>query len=97
LELPWVAAAAIICLIVGGLGVWKLKPTPPTESRHITRFSLVLPGNQNFQAGRYIAMSPDGTKLVYAAAGGLYSRQIDDFTVKPIPGAEGNEVQNPFF
>ncbi len=96
LVLPWVAAAVILCLFIGGLAFWKLNTTPLSEPHLVTRFSYLLPRNQKLTEGRYIAISPDGTKLVYATTGGLYLRPMDQLDAKLIPGTEG-DVEDPFF
>jgi serine/threonine-protein kinase len=89
----WSGAALSACLIVG-LTVWMLKPAAP-------RPVMSLPPGQRFNfLGRAIAISPDGTHLVYAAGLGnltsqLYLRAMDGLEARPIPGTQGGF--NPFF
>src|SRR5262249_49331317 len=65
-----VLVTAIIFSIIAGLAGWKLKPSAPAP---VTRFQLMPMESQSVVAlglGRSIAISPDGTKLVYTGANG---------------------------
>jgi eukaryotic-like serine/threonine-protein kinase len=93
----WAGVAMAACIMVG-LAVWFLKPAAP---KTVTRFVMSLPEgqrlNDNFST---LAISPDGTRLAYAAGPGnlttrLYVRAMDGLEARPIPGTEGG--QNPFF
>jgi eukaryotic-like serine/threonine-protein kinase len=97
----WVAVSAVACLVAAALAAlfaWVLKPSAP---KVITRFSIFLPPGQRMDAiGKAIAISPDGTRLVYAAgpstlATQLYIRDMDGLEARPIPGTEHG--LNPFF
>ena len=102
-RLTWAALAAFIraqlvaCVIVG-IAAWILKPTP---AKPIMRFTISLPPGQVLQTARpAIALSPDGTRLVYAAGSSsitsqLYVRAMDGLEARPIPGTEG--AIYPFF
>ncbi len=94
--LPWVAAAAVLSLILAGVAVWNLKPKPK-ESRSVVRFAHVLPEGQAFtRKGRpLVSVSPDGTKPVYVANRQLYLRTLTEPSAKPIQGAK--DPANPFF
>ena len=60
------AAAAMAACILVGLAVWFLRPAAP---KTVTRFAMSLPPGQLLQTVRpAIALSPDGTRLVYSAA-----------------------------
>ena len=92
------AGVAVAAAIIVGLAVWFLKPAAP---KVVTRFVMSLPEgqrlNDNFLA---LAISPDGTRLVYSAGPGnlttrLYVRAMDGLEARLIPGTEGG--QNPFF
>jgi serine/threonine-protein kinase len=90
LWIPVLAAAAL-----AGAAAWTLKPS---VSLPIIRSQIVLPANQRFSAanGRpIIAISPDGTRLVYAANNQLYLRNLSESEGRPIPGAE--QSNSPFF
>jgi hypothetical protein len=95
--LPWVAATAILSIIIAGLAVWKFKPTEP---RQVVRFEYDLPEGQQFSfidmAPSTLAVSPDGKQFVYSTTNGLYLRSVDELTAKLIAGTEGY-LQQPFF
>jgi len=91
----WSAAALGTSFIVG-FTVWSLKPAAP---KPVTRFAMSLPRRLSLLDSA-IAISPDGTRLVYAAGTSnlstqLYIRQMDGLEARPIPGTEGGG--NPFF
>jgi Tol biopolymer transport system component len=93
--LPWVVATAILCIIVAGAAVWKLKPI---EAHQVTRFVYDLPEGQQFSYLSFpaLAVSPDGRQLVYSTTNGLYLRSMDELTARLITGTEGGP-QQPFF
>jgi serine/threonine protein kinase len=95
LGLPWVAATAILCIIIAGLAVWRLKPTEP---RQVTRFDYDLPEGQQFVTTSFplLDVSPDGKQFVYSTTKGLFLRSVDELTAKLIAGTEGVTVE-PFF
>jgi serine/threonine-protein kinase len=75
---------------------WVLRPVgrPP-----VTRFTITLPVDQQFSSlGRQIlAMSPDGTQMVYVANRRLYLRSMSDLQARAIQGTEGFFVAYPAF
>ena len=81
---------------------WLVRPQDPSAAA-VVRASIALPSTASVRAGRFaaanIAISPDGTHIVYAGAAGdgsqLYVRSLDRMDVAPIPGTEG--ALNPFF
>ena len=92
------AAVGLLMVLIGvfvGPILWNSKddshPAPPT----VTRFPIDLPGG----AANTLALSPDGTQLVYGAVRDntrrLYLRAIDGLEAKEIPGTEGGWA--PFF
>jgi eukaryotic-like serine/threonine-protein kinase len=91
------AGIAVAASIMAGIA-WFLKPTTP---KVVTRFAISLPTGQRLDTRRRaIAISPDGTRLVYVvaqsgAANQLYVRTMDGLEARPIPGTEG--VADPFF
>jgi serine/threonine-protein kinase len=72
-------------------------PPPPA----ITRFPILLPEGQLFgtPSREIVAISPDGTSVVFAAASQLYLRTMHDIEARPLPGTEGRGqvVNEPFF
>ncbi len=92
---------AIGVLLAAGLtsaAWWRLRPEAPPAT--VTRFAFTLPEGQNFtNAGRHmIAVSPDGTQMVYVANQRLYLRAMSDLEARPIAGFDGSSpVINPVF
>jgi serine/threonine-protein kinase len=66
-------------------------------SLNITRFSLVLPADQRFTstARRTVAISPDGTNVVYVANDQLYLRSLNELKARSIQS--GQSIASPFF
>jgi len=91
--IPWVAAIAILCLIVAGVAVWYFKPSEP---RQVIRFDYELPEGLEFSVGDPLVVSPDGKQIVYGTPDGLYLRPVDELTARLITGTEG-EARWPFF
>ena len=92
----------LLVVVVTGLAIWNLKPSPTPLPRTVSRFTITLPPGQQLaglENGPAVALSPDGTQLAYVARQGstqqLYLRAIDSLDAKPIPGTEGGVA--PFF
>jgi eukaryotic-like serine/threonine-protein kinase len=98
--LPW-ALAAILALVVVALTIGNVLHTPQPPTRPIARLVVNLPPTDHLALGftPVLAVSPDGSRLVYAAnhsgSTQLYLRSIGRFEATPIPGTEGAET--PFF
>jgi eukaryotic-like serine/threonine-protein kinase len=75
--------------------MWNMRPStvPP-----IVRFSIELPERQQFAVrSQVLAVSPDGSQIVYVAGGGqLYLRSMPDINARPIPGTN-LDVMSPVF
>ena len=80
---------------IAGLTIRSLRTLP--QPRPVTEFPVPLPTNQTLTAfpGKALALSQDGTQLVYVASGRLYLRRMDRIEATPIPGTEG--ARDPFF
>ncbi len=99
--LPWKILAGLTT-IIAAVSLWSLwrEGTPPQS---VTRFAVHLPPGQtiyrHWHTGSSVGLSPDGTQIVYVGQQGetrlLYSRGMDAFEGRPIPGTEG--AVNPFF
>ena len=93
--------AAVITLAIAGVAsfsVWGLtRPAPPQAT--ITRFPLILPAGDVIDGGDGMALSPDGTTLVYAglrdSVQQLFVRSRDQLTPRPLAGTE--DAVYPFF
>jgi Tol biopolymer transport system component len=99
---PWkraivVAASVLVGALAAGYAVWSLKPEPP---RTVARFTVPLPEGQQFtNTGRQVvAISPDGSNLVYVANNRLYLRPLAGLEPRVIAGSETSTgVLNPVF
>ena len=94
--LPWVSAAVVLSALTAGLAVWSLKPTEPQPP--VARFYHELPDGQIFtRTGRpLVAVSPDGSQIVYVANLQLNLRNLDEMADRPIQGTD-EDPDNPFF
>src|SRR5262245_41019964 len=97
---------AVTTVVAGGLtgaAVWSIAAGnfKPSTSPPITRFAFPLDTGQQFtNPGRQlVAISPDGTQIVYVADLHLNLRSMADLQARPIPGAEDKRggVLNPVF
>jgi Tol biopolymer transport system component/predicted Ser/Thr protein kinase len=96
--IPWVAAALVLGAVLAGLAVWEIR-TP--EPKQVICFDYHLPKGQQFNQifslrATMIAVSPDGSQIVYCTPEGMYLRSIDDFGVRRIAGTE-NSPSSPCF
>ena len=94
--------AFLLLAAVTGIVLWNRKSTSPTNSIQVSRIAITLPPNQplaGLEIGTAVALSPDGTRLVYAAHQGggqqLYLRSLEDLEAQPISGTAG--AVQPFF
>jgi eukaryotic-like serine/threonine-protein kinase len=97
--IPWsLAALAVLSL---GVALWSLMRAPRPPTRPVARLVVALPPTEQLALGPHpaIALSPDGSRLVYVARHGggthLYTRPIARFEAALMPGTEGAE--SPFF
>ena len=95
---PFAATAFAAAALAGGI-VWSLRPRVPAPA--ITRFSITLPEDQQFAAPAFaeVALSPDGTQMVYAANQRLYIRSMSELTSRVIAGTDTRVgyAGGPFF
>jgi serine/threonine-protein kinase len=97
--LPWITTA--IMAVIAGLAAWQWMRSPSEIKGKVSRFALAIPSNQRFISvtGQGIALSPDGSCLVYTGQGELgrqlYVRKMDELEASPILGTEG--AYEPFF
>jgi hypothetical protein len=91
--LPW--AAAGLAVAAGILAYTRLQRAPATDSNAI-RFFVSAPGNSNIN-GQQLAVSPDGTRVVFPAADTegenvLWVRALDSPEARPLAGTDGAEI-----
>jgi serine/threonine-protein kinase len=99
--LPWCIAAVMAAgaIVVAWMGA---RPEPPAHGSP-TRLVVSVPQDQRLAIAdaTSLAVSPDGSRLVYAASSRpgsrphLWLRRLDRFEAAPIPGSEG--AVGPFF
>ena len=91
----------LIGAAITGVGIWFLRPSASARPEPVSRFTITLPADQPFTAaGRHlVALSPQGTHLVYQANNRLYLRAIDQLSATPIQGTETGPAfgRSPFF
>ena len=86
-----------------GLTVWSLRPTVVNTPR-VGRFTLTAPGNEPIILSNIhpdVALSPDGTKVVYLAGpsmeqSALTVRAVDQLVGVPLDATAGSLTFNPF-
>ena len=97
----WIAIGIVVGALLAGIGIWALVPPRPSEPTR--RLSINLPADAPLSAllsvPGFLALSPDGSRLAYAAGTRgerrLYLRPIDQLDVTPLPGTENADL--PFF
>jgi eukaryotic-like serine/threonine-protein kinase len=100
---PLLITALVAALVAGALtggGVWRYGLRQPAPT--VTRFTVTLPSGHQFAAPAFavVAISPDGTQLVYAANQQLYLRSLSLLTPRLIAGTEHSGpgfAGGPFF
>ena len=91
---------AIAAAALGGLGVWRLMPARVAAPQRVVRFTLPTSSSiapRGAGMGRHIlALSPQGTDLVYWADNNLHVRTLGHMDAStPLRGTEG--AREPFF
>ena len=79
-----VVGSVLVGAILAGAVVWRLRPSPTAP---VTRFAVSLPQGQLLNPNRKaIAISPDGSRVVYSANGRLYLRSMSELEPRELPG-----------
>ncbi len=95
--IPW--SIVVVMALVAGVAIWSLtRPKPLLVKRLVV---TTAPAASFLDTVRTdLTISPDGRYIVYVAKSNgttqLYSRALDEFIAKPIPGTEG-ATREPFF
>ena len=90
-------AAAVV--VTAAVTAWTVSPLRgPADTPVVSRLHVLLPDGQDFRwIGRHLlALSPDGTRVAYAAGSGLWLQPLDRLEAMPVPGTEA-EARSPFF
>jgi eukaryotic-like serine/threonine-protein kinase len=95
----WRRAMPLVAGVVLGASavaaVWTLR-RPSSAPAAVTRFAITLPAGQQLAIPRQaVDISPDGSRILYAADGRLYLRSMSESEARPIPGSEAS--LNPAF
>src|SRR6266849_3176509 len=92
----------LLLAAVTSIAIRSWKSSSPIVSGPVSRIAITLPPGQpltGLESGLAVALSPDGTRLVYSARQGgvqqLYLRLLAGLEAKPIAGTEG--ASEPFF
>ena len=97
--IPAFLAACIAAASAGAL-VWAIKPSAPML---VTRSRWILPAAQQFTtASQSVAISPDGTQMVYVANQRLFLRSLSELDARPVQGSDSpgitlDAVSSPVF
>jgi serine/threonine protein kinase len=95
--LPVVVTAVIVTALTAG-AMGRLRPAVASA---VTRFTIAIPDGQVWSSTGYnmMAVSPQGTHIVYAADRRLYHRSLSDLDVRAItgPGLASDSKTNPVF
>ena len=86
--------AALALIAIGSVAVWGLtRPAPP----RVVRFPIPLAADQafSFTTRVLVAVSPDGSHVVYTANNSLWLRPVDQLQAVRVPGSE--DASGPFF
>lgn len=90
---PTIATVLAILLVASVWGLWQKSSVKETS----LRLSISLPKDQTIETESFsaLAISPDGTRIVYRAGRKLHQRRLDSFDAEPIAGTE--DGSSPFF
>ena len=93
----WVLAAGGVLLLAVAVGIAGWLRGAPNPPQPVVRVTLDLPAGAEVQdrEGSPVALSPDGTVLVYSGRGQLFLRRLDQIEPAPLPNTQGAE--QPFF
>jgi serine/threonine-protein kinase len=94
---PW--SVAVICSLIAAASLWHLVGRTP-ETPVAARFAIApAPGTTFDYASPALALSPDGTQIVWSGCDGrrcqLYARPLDRIDPNPLAGSDDGRA--PFF
>jgi serine/threonine-protein kinase len=106
--MPWSVVALIggvFALIIGSTLYTDMDAPPRRSSGVVARLAVRTPSgwklrvDNNTEEDQVLAISPDGSQLVFVAESGqhrqLFRRALDSFECQPIPGTD--DATSPFF
>jgi Tol biopolymer transport system component len=94
----WRLVAALALVAAAGAVARSLLRTPAPVPAALARFAYDLPIDQNFSrpGRRPLAISPDGTRLLYVANRQIYLKSISDLDAAPIRGTNDDPSDASF-
>ncbi len=92
----WVTGAVALAAIASTTA-WLIKPAPALTNI-VTRFTFTLPDGQQFSrtGRRFVAISPDGSKVAYIANNQIYVRAMSQLTAQPLAGTNEDPLDLVF-
>ena len=98
---PWNTLTMVTTVLASILAVslaWVLLRPEPSAPNSINRFSVTSSDAEKgiLPRGRGVALSPDGSLLVYTGFDRLWQRPLDQLEIASVPGSEG-PAQSPAF
>ena len=92
--------AAVLLIALTWLAFTHFRETPPAEQ--VLRFQIGLPDRVQFTQFGVVTISPDGSKVAFAAYGDdgrprVWIRALDSSAATPLAEATINQVPYPFF
>ena len=93
-RLVWTSVGLLVGAAIAGVGGWAAMKLAPTRPAQPARFAIVPPAAQALAIqgqDRDIAISPDGSRIVYRAGSPpqLFVRAIEQLDATPISGTAG--------
>ncbi len=92
------ALAAVLAVVAVGLAamLWRASRPADLSPRPLVRLDVDLGVDPpDPQGGGWVILSPDGSRVVYASKGRLFTRRLDQPDAKELPGTEA--IYPPFF
>ena len=88
--LGWMAAAtAVAIVVIAAASAVAYLRRPPPSAIQVVRFSIAPPARGTFSVNpTFLAVSPDGSKLLFVANQQLWIRALDSSTAQALPGTE---------
>jgi serine/threonine-protein kinase len=93
------AAALIAGALIAGVVIWIVRRPAPSVPQQTMRFAIAVGADERLvventlAVSSSVAISPDGTRIAYAAVRGgvpqIYQRPIDGQQAQPVPGTQG--------
>ena len=83
-----VGLIALAAAIVAGSAAIVLWPRPHALPAPVARFAISVPAGQLALARRALALSRDGTRIVFSSDSKLYLRSLSDSEARLIPGGD---------